>query len=207
VFSHKPGRTPYAAVPEGRSRRRRDRVSRCRAGAVHGQRRETVGKEKDMTKFADWLNSPVGQFVRDIVEGGVSGAAAAVLALAARRGDAAWRSCRSRDRIHRSRDRGRPSQARRSRTDKARDLAPARARVRKDVKALNEAEAEADAIVARLRSRSKPCVVGRHERADLIDALIRRKVPDLAIQRELGGTPSDTAISAHRTRGCTCHRT
>jgi hypothetical protein len=34
-----------------------------------------------MTKFADWLNSPVGQFVRDIVEGGVSGAAAAVLAL------------------------------------------------------------------------------------------------------------------------------
>jgi hypothetical protein len=79
--------------------------------------------------------------------------------------------------------------------------------VRKDVKALNEAEAEADAIVARLRSRSKPCVVGRHERADLIDALIRRKVPDLAIQRELGGTPSDTAISAHRTRGCTCHRT
>jgi hypothetical protein len=34
-----------------------------------------------MKTFADWLQTPIGLFVRDIVEGGVSGAAAAVLAL------------------------------------------------------------------------------------------------------------------------------
>lgn len=34
-----------------------------------------------MKAFADWLNSPVGQVVRDIVEGGIAGAVAAVLAL------------------------------------------------------------------------------------------------------------------------------
>lgn len=28
-----------------------------------------------------WLNSPVGQFVRDVVEGGIAGAVAAVIAL------------------------------------------------------------------------------------------------------------------------------
>ena len=32
-------------------------------------------------QFAKWLNSPVGQVVRDTVEGGVAGAVAAVLAL------------------------------------------------------------------------------------------------------------------------------
>jgi uncharacterized membrane protein YeaQ/YmgE (transglycosylase-associated protein family) len=34
-----------------------------------------------MTQFAAWLNSPVGQVVRDIIEGGIAGAVAAVLAL------------------------------------------------------------------------------------------------------------------------------
>lgn len=34
-----------------------------------------------MKGIADWLNSPIGQVVRDIVEGGISGAVAAVLAL------------------------------------------------------------------------------------------------------------------------------
>lgn len=34
-----------------------------------------------MTRFTSWLNSPVGQVIRDIVEGGVAGAVAAVVAL------------------------------------------------------------------------------------------------------------------------------
>lgn len=34
-----------------------------------------------LTKFADALQTPAGQFVRDILEGAVSGAAASVLAL------------------------------------------------------------------------------------------------------------------------------
>jgi len=34
-----------------------------------------------MRGFAQWLNSPVGQVIRDIVEGGIAGALAAVLAL------------------------------------------------------------------------------------------------------------------------------
>ena len=34
-----------------------------------------------MRGFALWLNSPVGQVIRDIVEGGIAGALAAVLAL------------------------------------------------------------------------------------------------------------------------------
>jgi len=34
-----------------------------------------------MRGFAGWLNSPVGQVIRDIVEGGIAGAAAAVIAL------------------------------------------------------------------------------------------------------------------------------
>ena len=34
-----------------------------------------------MRGFALWLNSPVGQVIRDIVEGGIAGAVAAVIAL------------------------------------------------------------------------------------------------------------------------------
>jgi hypothetical protein len=34
-----------------------------------------------MRGFAGWLNSPVGQVIRDIVEGGIAGAVAAVIAL------------------------------------------------------------------------------------------------------------------------------
>jgi hypothetical protein len=34
-----------------------------------------------MRGFAAWLNSPVGQVIRDIVEGGIAGAIAAVIAL------------------------------------------------------------------------------------------------------------------------------
>jgi hypothetical protein len=34
-----------------------------------------------MRGFAAWLNSPVGQVIRDIVEGGIAGAIAAVVAL------------------------------------------------------------------------------------------------------------------------------
>ena len=34
-----------------------------------------------MRSFALWLNSPVGQVIRDIVEGGIAGAIAAVVAL------------------------------------------------------------------------------------------------------------------------------
>lgn len=34
-----------------------------------------------MRGFALWLNSPVGQVIRDIVEGGIAGAIAAVVAL------------------------------------------------------------------------------------------------------------------------------
>jgi len=34
-----------------------------------------------MRGFAKWLNSPIGQVIRDIVEGGIAGALAAVLAL------------------------------------------------------------------------------------------------------------------------------
>ena len=34
-----------------------------------------------MRGFAQWLNSPVGQVIRDIVEGGIAGAVAAVVAL------------------------------------------------------------------------------------------------------------------------------
>ena len=34
-----------------------------------------------MRGFALWLNSPVGQVIRDIVEGGIAGAIAAVIAL------------------------------------------------------------------------------------------------------------------------------
>ena len=34
-----------------------------------------------MRGFAQWLNSPVGQVIRDIVEGGIAGAIAAVVAL------------------------------------------------------------------------------------------------------------------------------
>jgi uncharacterized membrane protein YeaQ/YmgE (transglycosylase-associated protein family) len=34
-----------------------------------------------MRGFAHWLNSPVGQVIRDIVEGGIAGALAAVIAL------------------------------------------------------------------------------------------------------------------------------
>lgn len=34
-----------------------------------------------MRGFAGWLNSPVGQVIRDIVEGGIAGAIAAVVAL------------------------------------------------------------------------------------------------------------------------------
>ena len=32
-------------------------------------------------KLAQWLNSPIGQVVRDIIEGGIAGAVAAVVAL------------------------------------------------------------------------------------------------------------------------------
>lgn len=32
-------------------------------------------------KVAQWLNSPIGQVVRDVIEGGVAGAVAAVVAL------------------------------------------------------------------------------------------------------------------------------
>ena len=32
-------------------------------------------------KVAQWLNSPIGQVVRDIIEGGIAGAVAAVVAL------------------------------------------------------------------------------------------------------------------------------
>jgi uncharacterized membrane protein YeaQ/YmgE (transglycosylase-associated protein family) len=34
-----------------------------------------------MRGFAKWLTSPVGQVIRDIVEGGIAGALAAVIAL------------------------------------------------------------------------------------------------------------------------------
>lgn len=34
-----------------------------------------------LTRFADFIQTPVGQFLRDVVEGGVSMAVAAVLAL------------------------------------------------------------------------------------------------------------------------------
>jgi hypothetical protein len=34
-----------------------------------------------MRGFSLWLNSPVGQVIRDIVEGGIAGAVAAVIAL------------------------------------------------------------------------------------------------------------------------------
>ena len=34
-----------------------------------------------MRGFAKWLNSPIGQVIRDIIEGGIAGALAAVLAL------------------------------------------------------------------------------------------------------------------------------
>jgi len=32
-------------------------------------------------KVARWLNSPIGQVVRDVIEGGIAGAVAAVIAL------------------------------------------------------------------------------------------------------------------------------
>ena len=32
-------------------------------------------------KVAQWLNSPIGQVVRDVIEGGIAGAVAAVIAL------------------------------------------------------------------------------------------------------------------------------
>lgn len=32
-------------------------------------------------KAAQWLNSPIGQVIRDIIEGGIAGAVAAVVAL------------------------------------------------------------------------------------------------------------------------------
>jgi hypothetical protein len=32
-------------------------------------------------KLAQWLNSPVGQVIRDVIEGGIAGAVAAVVAL------------------------------------------------------------------------------------------------------------------------------
>lgn len=32
-------------------------------------------------KLAQWLNSPIGQVVRDVIEGGIAGAVAAVIAL------------------------------------------------------------------------------------------------------------------------------
>jgi hypothetical protein len=34
-----------------------------------------------MRGFTAWLNSPVGQVIRDVVEGGIAGAIAAVIAL------------------------------------------------------------------------------------------------------------------------------
>jgi uncharacterized membrane protein YeaQ/YmgE (transglycosylase-associated protein family) len=34
-----------------------------------------------MRQLAGWLNSPVGQVIRDIIEGGIAGAVAAVIAL------------------------------------------------------------------------------------------------------------------------------
>ena len=34
-----------------------------------------------MRQLAGWLNSPVGQVIRDIIEGGIAGAIAAVIAL------------------------------------------------------------------------------------------------------------------------------
>ncbi|MEO8633447.1 MAG: hypothetical protein ABI466_08800, partial [Chloroflexota bacterium] len=34
-----------------------------------------------MRGLAQWLNSPVGQVIRDIIEGGIAGAIAAVVAL------------------------------------------------------------------------------------------------------------------------------
>jgi uncharacterized membrane protein YeaQ/YmgE (transglycosylase-associated protein family) len=34
-----------------------------------------------MRGLAQWLNSPVGQVIRDIIEGGIAGAVAAVIAL------------------------------------------------------------------------------------------------------------------------------
>ena len=34
-----------------------------------------------MRGLAQWLNSPVGQVIRDIIEGGIAGAVAAVVAL------------------------------------------------------------------------------------------------------------------------------
>lgn len=34
-----------------------------------------------MRGIAQWLNSPIGQVVRDIIEGGIAGAVAAVVAL------------------------------------------------------------------------------------------------------------------------------
>ncbi len=40
-----------------------------------------LGMGERMRGFAQWLNSPVGQVIRDIVEGGIAGALAAVLAL------------------------------------------------------------------------------------------------------------------------------
>jgi hypothetical protein len=73
-----------------------------------------------------------------------------------------------------------------------------------------DVEAEADAIVARLAAKTtaKPCIVARHPQAALIDALLRRQVSALFIEREIGaGAPSDHSIRAHREGECSCRRT
>lgn len=65
-------------------------------------------------------------------------------------------------------------------------------------------EARADEIAARLKSRTRPCVVARHPEAALIDALIVRDLSSLAIQTEIPNGPSDSSIRAHRKGVCSC---
>lgn len=71
-------------------------------------------------------------------------------------------------------------------------------------------EAEADAIIAKLeQAKHKPCVVARHPRSALIEALVVRKLGDKAIEREmdaLGEHVSDQSIRAHRLGSCLCRR-
>lgn len=66
-------------------------------------------------------------------------------------------------------------------------------------------DAEADAIIQRLAQKKlKPCIVGRHPKAALIDALLARHVADHAIEQEVAGAPSDSSIRQHREGTCSC---
>lgn len=65
-------------------------------------------------------------------------------------------------------------------------------------------EAEADAIIKRLaQKKQKPCVIGRHPKATLINALIARNLGSHLIEQEVPGA-SESSVRSHREGTCPC---